>query len=415
MKTLSDIARRFGRDTSVFFASKATPSEACFALVAFNILWLPSLAFGFLWDDATHVMFSFEQAWRRAEEHAFRPLYLLSFPLVSELFGADAWVHRAINLGFLNVALIYLYRLFVAPSRAVLLAFAMVFTHPAILFPATWIAARNDAMLLALVAIGLFQLRCGGTGAVPAMLSLLCKAPFVLHGVVFGVIAGVRRRMITSGFIMASVLAMVWLSFNSGYRKHVDSQSLVGQFSPDWWMHLAARAAKGLEALFLVFAPFPAFFHVSWWAASIPLFLIIWMLMFVGRGRFGLGNLSLPSVSELKRHYGFWLLLAGLLTLPPMVFNSQMRVLSVAVVLLQLGLMTLCKDLPSRAPLLMMLFCLHLTGLLQNYRLSDTGYMIPSAVPANERVDGFCQTNRLPISHWDCERNKIIRKISGLP
>lgn len=375
------------------------------------MFWLPSLAFGFLWDDATHVIFSFDEAWRRSLDHAFRPLYLFSFPVISSIFGIDPWTHRVVNLWLINLTLIFLYRSIPEPSRVTLLGLAVVFTHPALLFPITWVAARNDAMLLALVALAILQLRSGRNGIVPLSLSLLCKAPFVLHGFFFMAILIARRRLIVAAIAMTFVSLMMWVSFESGYRSQVESHSLVNKLSVDWMTVMLARGAKGLEALMLVFVPFPAFYHLPLWGFSIFAYVLLWtVLIFWGNVRLPDG-LTFASIQTWMSQYGAWVLALGLLSLPPLVFNSQLRVVSIAAVFVQLGLLLLCRDLSRRAYVLVALLALNILGLMQNYQLSDTGYMMPSAVPTAERVDTYCKTNRVPISHWDCERNLLVTRI----
>lgn len=394
-----------------FLEARTEPREALLLLIIFNIFWLPSLAYGFLWDDATHVTFSFDEAWQRSLDHAFRPLYLFSFPVISNIFGLDPWIHRIVNLGLINLTMICLYQSLPKPSRVTLLGFSVVFTHPALLFPVTWIAARNDAMLLALVALAILQLRRGKTGMYPLVLSFLCKVPFVLHGLFFMVILVVRRRLVTAAIVMTFIVLMIWVSFESGYRSQIDSHSLVNKLGADWMTVMLARGAKGVEAIILVFVPFPAFYHLPLWGFSIFAYVLLWsVLVFWGNVRLPDGLTSV-SIQTWMKQYGAWILALGLLSLPPLVFNSQLRVVAVAAVLIQFGLLLLCRDLSSRAHALVALLALNILGLMQNYRLSDTGYMMVGAVPTAERVDAYCQTNRVPISHWDCERNLLVGRI----
>lgn len=235
--------------------------------VCFLLLYFPTLSFGYHADDFGLVRSSFGQWVKDPLTQHGRPVWSLSYLLINMLTDSS-FVHHFVNISLfaiiahLGMKLTYRYKMRQV-ARFVLLA---ALSHPSFVWPVTWIANRNDLLLLVFVFTGL-NTPCQWCKLITYGLSGLAKSPFVFHNVLFSTnfIKTRRPAMILGGILL---IALIPFTLYATYQSYFSVNQAAGKaglylLSNDssgyWLMFVAFRAIKILEAIVYVFVPFSAY------------------------------------------------------------------------------------------------------------------------------------------------------------
>jgi hypothetical protein len=368
------------------------------------IYYLPSLSFGYLWDDYFEVTADWKRVVEQFSTHP-RVFYYASFGLTNSVFDS-AWQHRLVNLALLAAAIIaasYAARRYKLPYPTLLLL--VIFSHPVFVYPITWISQRNDLFLQIFIFLTLiFATR--RIGFVFLICSNFAKSPWVLQNVWY--IFKNWRSAVPRWYLLAAALLVVAI-FGQGFFFYGEikagATSPMTEFGGSGFFSivfiLAVRGLKILEAIFMAHIPFPAFYKavpVGVFAGIVLAYFATWI-----------ATLAVAFKTRRDKKTALEFLGLVLLMSVPFAANSNARVLAPIIPLLYFAWLSLMPKSRPTVIILSGLLSLNLAGTSLNYRLSDTG--IYEAAKADDYT--ICGTREitLPMEHWRCERSLVARQI----
>lgn len=368
------------------------------------LFYAPSLRFGYFYDDFwllrqglfdTHRLVLARPAW-----------HLPSWALAQ--VSVDPVFQRALNLAcFGLVAAVGFVLLRPAALRYSVLA--VLLAHPWFVYPVTWISQRSDLVWITLVGLALLAARPRAAAAW-SVLSLLAKAPFVLHGAVLALrLARARHRaagwtVLAATSIVAAAAAWLVLGPQAGHDEAargglhtlrgagLDGLRLAALF-------LAAGALKVAESLLLMFVPFPATY--GWGiagAAVIVAYVAGWALALRELGRAGWAQVD-----------GWWLAV-GLAAAVAFVFVAQLRAIAPAGFFLLGGLLAGLPATATARAAVALLLAANLAGTFALYRATDTGCYDLDEPRATERCR---EPADIPSARWERDRGAIVQAIAA--
>ncbi len=365
-------------------------------------LYVPSLWFGFLWDDSREVQRTLASAWDKVLIHP-RPLYYLSFVLTNDWFSGP-FPHHLVNLLLLATAVAAMstlaWRAAVPFGPVVVLA---IFLHPSFVYPITNISQRNDLLLLSFLPLAMAYADAP-RGFVYLVLSDLAKAPFVLHNLWYAVRrwSDDRVRAIAAVLIMVALLALIlrfWAPVETGSTSPMSG--LTGSGAATAVFKLIVTGVKSLEGIALAHAPFEA--HWDLWGGTAAGAALVGYL-----GAWGvLVRNAWRRRDALKPAYKFFAV--AVLSSLPFAVVTDPRVLCPAVPFFLLGWVVAAGRQRSTGIALGVLLVLNAGGTLANYRLSDTGAMTAAVAP-DYTLCGAVEM-RIPMERWRCERSALAADI----
>lgn len=363
-------------------------------LICINLYYAYALSFGFASDDFTLLRLGFGDAAKNCMSSYFRPLWWFSYPTVS-LISSSALAHRLVNLLLLNGCMILSYSAFASTPYRVLTLLAL-FLHPSFIFPVTWIAQRNDLILLVFLLLTWKNLAHSRTATRYALVADLAKSPFVLHNFVVAALVGRRKRYIAAASLCLVALAVLAIDYFTIYATVQAKGSGLGRLAASGMVPLlftaAARAVKAVENIFLVFVPFPATYGSPlMWAALI--FYSVFGLWFLQR------------LVLIWRQPGFWATHGKLLAFAfsvcvALAFAPGLRALAPALPFCYLLLANTVSTRPLYSVACAMLILVNLAGSITLYRYSDTG--------AYDATGEMAYPNDVPALQWLRDRQEIV-------
>jgi len=368
------------------------------------IFYLPSLRFGFLWDDYFEVTADWQRMFEQLPIYP-RIFYYASFGLTNSIFDY-AWQHRSVNLALLTTAVIaasYAVRCYKLPYPTLLLL--VIFSHPVFVYPITWISQRNDLFLQIFIFLTLI-FATKRIGFVFLICSNFAKTPWVLQNVWYifkNWRSGVPRwYLLVAGLLVVAIFGQGLLFYS---EVKAGSTSPMTEFGGSGFFSvvfvLAVRALKILEAIFMAHIPFPAFYK----AVPVGIFAIIILAYFAT----WIALLIVAFKNRRNTKTALEFLGLVLLMSVPFAANSNARILAPIIPLLYFAWISLMPKSRTTVIILSSLLILNLVGTLLNYRLSDTG------IYEGDKADDYTicgeRENTLPMEHWRCERSLVARQI----
>ncbi|NJO53952.1 MAG: hypothetical protein HC829_03125 [Bacteroidales bacterium] len=366
---------------------------------------MPTLRFGYMVDD----YFLVGQSWWKWLENPFylhgRPVWTLSYLLV-DLVSTEAAVHRLVNIalliGIANLGFLYAHRLGVNGWAGLLLCVGL--TNPSLVWPATWIAQRNDVLLLFFLLLALL-VSGRWSGLIFLQAATLSKSPFVFHILPF-VWRDIRKRRVFDVVLTVAVAAVVlYVVYKTYYLYNFSHEVKQGLYTADEKVsvlfHLVARSAKVLEGLAYNLFPVPAF--ASSWQVALGAFLAMlvgWALI-VPELVAGLRRLMDGASGPLRSAVAKPALLTVLMSVS-YAFGSGLRLYCPTLIFLYTAVALLCR--PSRRLVVgsAILIGVNLWGIALTVPAMDTGCHQLQPRP------GFCDGPAIPVNNWFALRQSIV-------
>lgn len=338
---------------------KAPAAWPLLVVLALSAIWLPALTWGFAADDFYLVPID----WPRFAANPFlinaRPVEMLFFALLPD----QAFVHHAANLLLYVACLLVMWRfcrLLALDAWSTFFALSAFF-HPAFLWSATWIAQRNDLLVIGLVVAALAAART------PAQLALMAaasgaKTPFIFQNIVFAARYAARRRWMASALALLCFVAFVLAGYLTHYARAESWPTLASAEIP-LAASLPLRGAKLLEGVSFVFAPIPMF-AVTWWGpvAAFAAYLTLWAVVARSLDR-----------ARLTASPAGWLLALAVAMAVPFVYASDVRLTAHAAVFTFLAVASMTRWRRTARLAVVGILALNLTGIGLNYRTFDSG------------------------------------------
>lgn len=370
-------------------------------LVAF---YLPSLTFGYLWDDRVEVIAGWERSMEMLPIHA-RVFYYVSFALTNPLFD-QPWQHRLVNIALYAgtlVAAIHAARAYRLPYAPLLVA--AIYSHPTFVYAITFISQRNDLFLQLFLMLTLIY-ATRKRGIVMLICSNFAKTPWIFQNVWYiwkNWRSGVPRWYLLIAVLLIVAVFVQGLAFWGGVKSGASSPmvSFEGGGLAGTAFVIAVRGAKVLEGLFMIHLPFQAIYKAvpapAFWA-MVLVYAAAWVALLVrivrkrGDVRTGLEFLGLALLMSL-----------------PFAANSDPRVLAPPIPFVIFAWAAFAGSGRIVPVALTAFVCLNIVGTLSNYHLSDTGAYTPAEAESYELCGAHEMT--LPMDRWRCERADVAREI----
>ena len=328
-----------------------SPGGALAVLLA--LIWLPTLRWGFIEDDFWQVPLTWHDFLDNPFQIQGRPVWFLTIVALPK----NALAHRALSYALyvacLALALYVARRYRLSPWAAVLALAA--FSHPAFLWSVTWIAQRNDLLLLIFLLLALAARSAVGTTSA-VVLSTAAKSPYVFHGLVFAARFVRERRLAAAAVCIAAVAGFTAAGYVTYYQISTHHETLASPGIP-LVVAALARLAKIAEGTFFVFAPIPAF------AAN------IWLPILAALLYAGAWFVVLRTVRRSRLKAASFLGGVALATIFPFAFASDLRIAAPASVVIYLTA-ALAIEPTTRLPVrvsIVGLVALNLAGIALNY------------------------------------------------
>ncbi len=371
--------------------------------IAFAVLYLPSLSFGYRGDDFRLLTTPWSAFLFDPFAVAGRPMLSLSCVLLAEISPSSGFQHAvnvALFAGIVLAGVAMLRRRGFPPVALLFLVAALC--HPGFLWAVTWIAQRSDLLLLfTCLAITGFESRASPRWLVLAAAS---KSPFVFQNLAFAFRYYRQGRVGAALQTLVCVPLFLYFGYVTYYATAVDVGGH-GLFllDPESTGHLAIvavlRSIKILEGLFYTFVP------VSAYALSVPAVLIsgalwaaAWTLIFLDIFRSGV------RLKDLRDNPNFiWMATTGLLLGIPYAFSSGLRIYVPATVFLYLAVGALARPRRIVVVSIAAIAAIHLVGVLLNYPASRT-----QCFELDPRHEGRCQSQDVPAERWNRLRSQIV-------
>ncbi|NJL08236.1 MAG: hypothetical protein HC900_08170 [Methylacidiphilales bacterium] len=349
------------------------------------------------------------QSWHQWFENPFylhgRPMWTLSYLLV-DLVSTEAAVHRLVNIALLigaaNLAFLYAHRLGVNGWAGLLLCVGL--TSPSLVWPATWIAQRNDVLLLFFLMLALV-VSGRWSGLIFLQAATMSKSPFVFHILPF-VWRDVRKRRVFDVVLTVAVAAAaIYFVYKTYYLYNFSNEAKQGLYiageDVGILVHLLVRGAKVLEGLAYNLFPVPAF--ASSWQVALGAFLAMlvgWALI-VPEVVAGLRRLTDGTAGLLRSAVAKPALLTVLMS-ASYTFGSGLRMYCPTLIFLYTTVALLCR--PSRRLVIgaAILIGVNLWGIALTVPAMDTGCHQLHPRP------GFCDGPPIPVYNWAVRRQSIV-------
>jgi hypothetical protein len=368
------------------------------------LFYAPSLRFGYFYDDFwllrqglldTHRLVLARPAW-----------HMPSWALAQ--ISVDPTFQRAVNLAcFGLVAAVGFVLLRPAALRYSVLA--VLLAHPWFVYPVTWISQRSDLVWIALVGLALLASRPRAAAAW-SVLSLLAKAPFVLHGAVLALRLARAGHRAAGWTVLAATLvvaaAAAWLVLgpqavhDEGARGGIHTLKDAGLDAAQFGaLFLAAGLIKVGESLLLMLVPFPATYGRGIaGAAAIVAYAAGWALAVRELARTGWAQVN-----------GWWLAV-GIAAALSFVFVAQLRAIAPAGFFLLGGLLAGLPATAAARAAVALLLAANLGGTVALYRATDTGCYDLDEPRATERCR---EPADIPSARWERDRGAIVQAIAA--
>jgi hypothetical protein len=379
---------------------------ALFTSIILLAVYLPSLRFGYCLRDDYDLIGQSWQSWIENPFHYLgRPIWSLSYLLV-DLVSTKAAVHRLVNIvlliGVVNLAFLYAYRLGVSGWSGLLLCVGL--TSPSWVWPATWIAQRNDVLLLFFLLLALL-VSGRWSGLIFLQVATMSKSPFVFQILPF-IWRDIRKRRVFDVVLtMTIAAAALYFVYKTYYLYNLNSEVKLGLYNAtdaSVVVHLAARSAKVLEGLTYNLFPVPAF--ASSWQVALGAFLAMlvgWALIVPGVVA-GLRRLMDSAAAPLRSAVAKPALLIVLLSMS-YAFGSGLRIYCPTLIFLYTTVALLCR--PSRLLMIgsTILIGINLWGVVLTVPGLDTG--------CNEFPQpGLCAGPPIPVDNWSALRQSVVEE-----
>lgn len=327
-------------------------------VVTLSAIWVPTLWWGFSSDDFFLVAID----WPRFAANPFlrngRPVEMLPFALLPD----RAFVHHAVSLAIYLACLVLMWRLcrrlsFDAWSTFLALS---AFFHPAFLWSATWIAQRNDLLVIAFVLAAMVATRTGARLAWIAIASG-AKTPYLFQNIVFAGAFARRRQWMATAIPLLCLAVFAAAGYLTHYARGVEGNTLANPSIP-LTTSMPLRAAKVLEGSVYVFAPFPMF-AATWWGpiAAFAVYAALWLVIASSLDR-----------ARLRSSTTGWLLALALSMCIPFVFASEVRVTAEAVALAWPAVASAVRWNRAAKAAVVALLAINLAAIGLNYRTFES-------------------------------------------
>jgi hypothetical protein len=359
-------------------------------------LWLPTIHYGFAYDDFDVVPLTLRQFLYNPFILNGRPLWGLSYAVLP----ADPFVHRILNMILIVSIIIVIWRIILDRKLGVLSAilfFASV-THPSFVWSVTWIAQRNDLLVIVFSLLGLLYWDCQRNNIIFQFLASASKTPFVLHDLVYAYFFYMKSRRISAICLVAIAVQFIIAGYLTYYQ--VNNQ----YYERNYWNYVGQMFAplikvfKIVEGFAYVIAPFPAY-------ATGPGALVLSAFGYV---------LAWACILDFNRFGAVWREEIGRVTglsflalLASLVFASTLRVVAPVVVFWYAFACGAIRENMIGWFGVALLMALNLGGIALNYRLWSTDCM-------SITVQVVCHGNPdVPVAHYDDRREEL--RLSTFP
>lgn len=278
--------------------------------------------------------------------------------LLFALLPDEALVHHAANL-LIYLACLglmwHLCRRLTLDAWSTFLAMSACF-HPAFLWSATWIAQRNDLLVISFVLAAMVATRTDAKLALIAVASG-AKTPYVFQNIVFAAQFATRRKWTASAIALLCMVVFVAAGYLTHYARATTFNTLAGADVP-LTASLPLRAAKFLEGTSYVFAPIPMFAATAWGpVVAFFAYAVLWLI--VARS---------IDPARVRSSTTAWLAALALAMCVPFVFASDVRVTGQAAVLTFLAVASMARWRRSGRIAIVGILALNLVGIGLNYR-----------------------------------------------
>lgn len=364
-----------------------------FILLIINLVYFPSCFFGYFTDDYQLVPKTFVEATSANFEHHFRPLWYYSYPFVN-LISDGAFLHHFANLILFNIVIFFFFLLAKRCSISWIILLA-IFTHPVFIWPVTWIAQRNDLLLLTFLSLALVYENSRWCGLF-VVLSNLSKSPFLFQNVYFAKRFVKRKEYYSAILVVGVMFLMIYLGvkFTLPSAK-VSNFALIEKDLIGLGLVGLGRVAKIFEGLFYIFVPFPAFWNSRYFVGLFSLYCLLWIVIL------SFCILQRRDVRNFFRFLGLALLMAV-----PLSFDSEMRVVGPVLVFAVFSVGMLLYDGRVSRILFSVLIIFNFFAMYPSYLLSDSKcYELDAA------YDQCFQQSHIPYYQYKEQRKEIVKKL----
>jgi hypothetical protein len=373
-------------------------------------VYVPSLWFGFCEDD----FWLLRTRWPEVLANPFvtygRPIWVLSYLVVSAV-SASSVAHHFVNVALFAAIAMIAVRLASPTPQSLLLVLACL-AHPSLLWSVTWIAQRNDLLLILFVALAA-QASVPGKRLAFAVLGAGAKTPFVLQGLFFALQDLKARRRLFAVAHLACVATFLYAAYATYYSTSVRVLAHRGlnRLGSDVSgiqavLILAARSVKVAEGIFYSFVPLSAY-PGHWSLAAGAVECACWAVV-------GVAFLRTWRKADLEtRRKARSLLAIAVLLSASFAFGTHLRIYGPPVLFFYLAIGHLLE--PSRAVTvaLVLILMIHLGGVSLNYIANRTAcFDLQVCTRYGCEPGTSCSHNQVPADRWDSFRAQQVGRMT---
>jgi hypothetical protein len=377
--------------------------ELTILLLAVNVFYVWSLSFGYFFDDLWILQQSVQEA---HPLHLARPWWHLSTVAFAQI-SVDPFFQRLISLLVFNGIAVAGYVLLKdQPYR--LLIMAVLLSHPWFIYPVTWISQRADLWWILFVILALMA-QSSSRVVLWTGLSLISKAPFLLHALVFSGDQWRKKRKTHALIIVVMFIAIVIASYllsnpyhgNETFNTAQGGTHQLSREADNSLIRLILVATTGgakiIESIALMLVPFPAVYKTGIIGyAVVFIYLFTWIAAFW------------YLIKTRARDVNWMWILIGLFASSAFFWLAQLRAIVPGGFFLIGGLLLGLKHWRIAKPILVSLVAVNLITSIYLYDATNTGCFDLYEEGAAHRC---VASDDLPYRQWMLERNDIVKEI----
>lgn len=381
--------------------------------IFFWAIYFKSLFMGYLTDDTTNGILNL--SWEDWLRNPFmttlgRPTWGLSYLLTSEI-SASPFFQRSINLCLLSIIIwifvLYAYKMKLPLASCFYLTAAL--SHPSFIWPITWIAQRNDLLLILFTGLCLITFE-NRWSIISLVVASGAKTPFVFQNVFFAWKYFRGGRHISGTIAVLSIFVFIYAGYVTYYAKNLANPIKHGLYAVDRHDLLfaliaaAIRGIKALEGIFYIFVPLGAFaVSMTHVAIAACILLIAWSFIFYETARSFRDNASITCKSALfEDHPSVDLLAIGLLMAVGYGFGTGLRIYAPGVIFVFLAIAAKAPQTKPIVAAIVVVTGIYLWGVYLNYNAN--------AGPCFSLSDYWdkCRGPGVPNDNWEGLRQSIV-------
>jgi hypothetical protein len=381
-------------------------------ILFFWVTYFDSLFWGYKVDDIEKLTLSWREWFQNPFVLAGRPVWGLSYLLTKEISPSPLF-QRTVNL-FLLSSIICVFVWYIYQNRMSIVSclfLAAALSHPSFIWPITWIAQRNDLLLILFTGLSLLTLR-NRWSIFFLIFALAAKTPFVFQSLLFSWRYFRAGRLVSASVALLLMPAFVYAGYRTYYAANLQQPVKRGLYAidrDDLIFTLAAtviRAAKALEGIFYSFVPLGAYAGSSTQVAvAAGILLLAWCIILREVIVFLRVNGLTLKYSLMQGHPSFDLLAIGLLMCIAYGFGTGLRIYSPGLIFLFLGIAATAPATKLVKVSLSVIIAVYLWGVYLNYN-ANAGPCFSLRDPMEE-----CNGPPVPANNWEALRGSIVDRI----